>query len=132
MTGAPGEGELISRPYSERQRIVVVDDAIVAAEREAIAEVASNGAGIDWGKVATNAAKIAAGGVIGGSVGTVVGLEVVAAAAKARSDVLRVLAVSRTEAKALRLPPGIRETVSSTLDIPLAARSTIPRPAFIG
>lgn len=96
--------DVLSRPYAERQRIVVADDAAVMAEREAQIEAERTGKEIDWARVGKAAAGIAMGGAIGG-IG-LLAVEVVAAARKARESGLRVFSVSRTEARALTLPPG--------------------------
>jgi hypothetical protein len=96
QTSAQGH-DLLKRPYAERQRIVVADDAAVAAEREAEVAAARSGQGVDWGRV-----------VMTGLAGPLaaIAVEVISAAAKARQTGLKVLAVSRTEAQALTLPPG--------------------------
>jgi hypothetical protein len=108
----PGQ-EFLARPYAERQRIVVADDVVIAAEREAEQQAVETGKGVDWGQVAVQAASLASvvgvRGITGialgvGAVG--VGVEAVSAAAKAREEGLKVLAVSRTEAAQLRMPPG--------------------------
>jgi hypothetical protein len=88
--------DLLSRPYAERQRIVVADDAAVMAEREA----ERSGSGIDWAQAGKVAARIAVGGI------GLVAVEVITAAAKARESGLKVFSVSRSEARALTLPPG--------------------------
>jgi hypothetical protein len=98
-TPSPAD-DILTKPYAERQRIVVMDDDAVLAERDAQAAAEKTGKGIDWPQVGKAAARIAVG-----SVG-VVAVEVLTAAAKAREDGLRVLSVSRAEAGEFTLPPG--------------------------
>ncbi len=83
-------GDLLGRPYAERQQIVVADDEAVVAERAAQAEAAQSGISVEFGRAAR------AG--LFGAVGTITA-EVIAAAATARSEGLEVLTVSRTEAR---------------------------------
>ena len=101
----PGQ-QFVARPYAERQRIVVAEDVVIAAEREAEQQAAKTGEGVNWGQVAVTAASLAApfAGVAG--IAVQVGVEAVSAAAKGREKGLKVLAVSRTEAAQLRMPPG--------------------------
>jgi hypothetical protein len=94
--------QLLDRPYAERQRIVVADDVVIAAEREAEQEAAKTGEGVNWADVALTAVSLAV--PVAGIV--VQGVEAVSAAAKARNEGVEVLAVSRTEAADLRMPPG--------------------------
>jgi hypothetical protein len=109
MSPSEQSRDLLGRPYAQRQRIVVVDDAVVEAEQEAEAEAARTGKGVDWAQVAVRVAKAAAiatsGSVVGG-LGVGVSLDVMGAASRARSEGLKVLPVGRTEAQALVLPPG--------------------------
>lgn len=93
---------------------VVADDVVIAAEREAEQQAAETGEGVNWGQVAVKAGSLAApmaalpglAGIAVGVAGIAVGVEAVSAAAKAREKGLKVLAVSRTEAAQLRMPPG--------------------------
>lgn len=103
MSASDPGAKLLSRPYAERQRIVVADDAVVAAEQEAETTAAETGAGVNWGQVAAKALSIA---VPVAGVAIEIGVEAVAAAARARNEGLDVLTVSRTEAQPLTLPPG--------------------------
>ena len=90
---------LLSRPYAERQLLVVADDAVVQAERQVEAEAADSGKAVDWNRVA----KYALLGVAGVAY---VAIETARAAARARERGVDVLTVSRTEARVLRFPPG--------------------------
>lgn len=118
-TTSSGLTEFLSQPYAERQRIVIVDDALVEAEREARATAEKSGQGVDLAQIATAIASVALGGV------TLLAIEVVRAAAKAREAGVPLFTVSRSEAQALTLPPGIHVTVSSTLAIRRSRRRTI-------
>jgi hypothetical protein len=101
---------LLSKPYSERQRIVVVDDGALAEMR---ARVGSGQAPQIIGSDATkafgwrDAANIALA-VVGfaGGVGALTGIVQLKDEGKGRSRGLSFLAVSHQEASALRLPPG--------------------------
>ena len=98
---SPGQRDtLLDKPYAERQRIVVADDAVVAAEREAAETAAQTGTGVDWRQVARLTMAVSGVGALEAAV------EGVSAAAKARTEGLKILTLSRTEAQALTLPPG--------------------------
>jgi hypothetical protein len=89
---------------------VIVDDVVIAAERDAEQTAAQTGEGVDWGRVAASALSLVpiAGATVGVAAAAVeVGVESAAAAAKAGKEGFKVLAVSRTEAaQLLRFPPG--------------------------
>jgi hypothetical protein len=92
--------DVLALPYAERQRILVAEDSVISAEREAEEEAERIGTGIDWQQVAKVAARLALLDV------GPLAIEAVQAAAKARERGLRLLSISRTEANALSLPPG--------------------------
>jgi hypothetical protein len=109
----PDPCQFLARPYAERQRIVVAEDVVISAEREAEQQATKTGKGVDWGQVAVKAASLAPGvgivgmaGIAGIAVAVGAGVEAVSAAAKAREQGLKVLAVSRTQAAHLQMPPG--------------------------
>jgi len=100
---SPGQRDtLLDKPYAERQRIVVADDAVVDAERGAAEKAAQTGTGVDWRQVARTALAITS--PVAGAIEAAV--EIASAAAKARTEGLKMLTLSRTEAQALTLPPG--------------------------
>ena len=119
MTESAAPVVLADLPYAERQLIVVVDDALVAAEREAQrkAELGDAGAnsveiakeaalaiapGSRWRAARVRVAKIA--GLTGHMVASAVGTAL--AAARARDSGVDVLTVASTEAASLTFPPG--------------------------
>jgi hypothetical protein len=99
---------LLSRPYAERQRLVVADDAVVEAERQVEANAADSGKAVDWGQVAVRAAALVPMTTVAVAAMATIGLavETARAAARARERGVDVLTISRTEAQVLRLPPG--------------------------
>ncbi|HEX5927225.1 MAG TPA: hypothetical protein VFY45_25630 [Baekduia sp.] len=101
MSTSEQSSELLRRPYAQRQRIVVVDDPALAAERAVEAESAKTGKGVDWAQMSTSVLKFGAAGAAG-----ILAVEVITAVQKARSEGLKVLTVGRTEAQTLTLPPG--------------------------
>ncbi len=96
---------LLSRPYAERQRIVVADDAVVHAERQVEDKAADSGKAVDWGQVAVLAASLTPM-LTTAALAAGVAFETARAAARARDRGFEVLTISRTEAHVLRFPPG--------------------------
>lgn len=119
MTESAAPVVLAALPYAERQLIVVVDDALVAAEREAEkkAEPGDGGASsVEIAKVAAlaiapgsrwRAGRVRVAG-IAGLTGHMVASAVATAlaAARARDSGVDVLTVASTEAASLTFPPG--------------------------
>jgi hypothetical protein len=95
---------LIERPYSERQLIVVADDAVVEATRIAERQVAERGNILNW----TRIGEVAVRGIAGSLGGLLVEItkEAVQAWSRARASGVRILQIGRTEARSIRFPPG--------------------------
>ncbi len=125
---------LPSMPYAERQRIVVSDDAVVDAERRAMADAERSGKGVDWTQVASVAGTVAisvAGGLHGVTLAVgKLAYESVKALAKARQQGLDILSVSRSEADALVLPPGHPRDLVVYVGHPAIPRTYFPAAAF--
>jgi hypothetical protein len=119
MTESAAPVVLAALPYAERQLIVVVDDALVAAEREAQGKAEPGNGGASAVEIAKEAAlaiapesRWRAGRVrvarIAGLTGHMVAsaVETALAAARARDSGVDVLTVASTEAASLTFPPG--------------------------
>ena len=119
---------LLSRPYAERQRIVVADDAVVQAERQVEIKAAGSGKAVDWGHVAVLAASITP--IPGLAVVAQATVETVRAAARARERDFDVLTISRTEAQVLRFPPGHPRDRVLYVGHPAAANLYYPAAGF--
>src|SRR5262245_39354888 len=120
MTESAAPVVLADLPYAERQLIVVVDDAVVAAEREAEKEAEPGDGGASSVEIAKAAALAIApessrwragrvrlagiAGLTGHKVASAVGTAL--AAARARDSGVDVLTVASTEAASLTFPPG--------------------------
>jgi hypothetical protein len=97
--------DLLDRAYRERQLIVVVDDAVLEAERQAEVDARAAGTSIDWRKVAgTAASTLLAANVVTTAVALTV--EAAKAAQRARQSGLEILTVGQRDAAPLQLPPG--------------------------
>ena len=119
MTESAAPVVLAALPYAERQLIVVVDDALVAAEREAEKEAEPGDGGASSVEIANVAAlaiapesrwrarRVRVAG-IAGLTGHMVASAVATAlaAARARDSGVDVLTVASTEAASLTFPPG--------------------------
>ena len=119
MTESAAPVVLADLPYAERQLIVVVDDALVAAEREAEKKAEPGDGGASSVEIAKAAALAIAPGSrwragrvrvagIAGLTGHMVASAVATAlaAARARDSGVDVLTVASTEAASLTFPPG--------------------------
>jgi len=102
MTESAAPVVLSALPYAERQLIVVVADAVVAAEREAERKAKRGD-----GKTSLEEFAVAASIVspVAGTV-AVLAVETVRAVARARDSGVEVLTVASTEAASLTFPPG--------------------------
>jgi len=98
MTESAAPVVLVDLPYAERQLIVVVSDAVVAAEREA--KRGDSGTSLEEIAVAASMMSQVAGRV------AVLAVETARAAGRARRDGVDVLTVSSTEAASLTFPLG--------------------------
>lgn len=99
---------ITTRPYGERQFVVVVDDAIVLAEKIAKSRSAQSGAQ-DWMKIAATTVGLI--GSVAGGLGpvslAVAGADVVVKAlGRLRESGLDVLTLGRSQARELQFPPG--------------------------
>lgn len=92
---------ILEMPYADRQLIVVAADEVIEAERKAAAEVLKERQSKSW-------VDLAQPFLVHSVSGNVVGLavETVRAWQRLRETGVNVLSVSRSEAKALRFPPG--------------------------
>jgi hypothetical protein len=100
------EVSLLSRPYAERQFIVVVDDAVAEAERQGIteADVAENAP--RWMEVAKITSRVLAS-TVAGAVGSLVielALDTVMSINKLRDRGVDVLTVARSQTRDLDAP----------------------------
>lgn len=101
---ALGNTDVTHLPYADRQLVVVAEDAIVAAARQAEIESLTKQNSVDWGKIASVAIGLTLGGT--GSLAVELGRAAVDAWGRARASGLRILQVSKTEAAQLLFPPG--------------------------
>lgn len=111
MTESAAPVVLAALPYAERQLIVVVADALVAAEREVEGKAEPGDGGAKWLAIATAARAIAPATrsvavLATGSIVAVLAVEAARAAARARDSGVDVLTVASTEAASLTFPPG--------------------------
>lgn len=109
MTSDPNEElKILELPYSDRQIVVVSDDAIVKAARQAEIESVTKHQRVSWAKVASTVASTAASLAFGGA-GVLVA-EVARAAfeawSRARESGIRVLPVGKSETSQITFPPG--------------------------
>jgi hypothetical protein len=107
-----GDSAIVERPYSDRQLIVVLDDGLIEAARQAEQRVSSQApaeseakqtAGDSWARIGelTMAAFLPGMTVIAD-----IAREAIKAWSRARASGLRVLAISKAEASAIAFPPG--------------------------
>lgn len=94
--------ELLKLPYSERQLVIVQPDEIAAAARSS---QESNEKPSDWKSIATRIGRVALSLSIYEPIIEIT-TDTINAWAKARESGLNVLQIGRTEAQALRFPPG--------------------------
>ena len=97
--------DVISLPFSRRQLVIVMPDAVVAALREAEANAAAQPGATDWLEIAGRVAKAMFGlNMFGAALD--LATEALKAWAKARQSGLDILQVAHSEASALQFPPG--------------------------
>lgn len=90
--------------YAERQLVVVLPDDIVAAARKAEADAARSDAPIDWKLLASAVVRTMTGPLVSTLID--VTADALKAWARARQSGVNVLQIGRTQATALRFPPG--------------------------
>lgn len=96
---------LLNLPYSERQLVIVQPDEVAAATRRAVESPRPQEGATDWRAIAARIGKVALGFSIYGPIVEIT-TEAINAWARARESGLNVLQIGRTEAQALRFPPG--------------------------
>jgi len=94
----------LQQPYVERQLIVVADDTVVRASREAALQELKRKNTVDWGRIAELAIQAALG--MTGDLITTVAKEAYAAWSRARDAGIDVVQISKTEASTIIFPPG--------------------------
>lgn len=97
--------DLLDLPYSERQLVIVQPDEVAAAARRTAESPKPEEGATDWKAIAARIGKVALNHSIYGTVIEIT-TEAINAWAKARESGLNVLQIGRTEAQALRFPPG--------------------------
>src|SRR5687767_5657975 len=70
---SPPASELLSRPYSERQRVVVAEDVVLAAQQSLERTNPGSAAIVDWRDIGREAARASKRGVWLGASGMLVG-----------------------------------------------------------
>jgi hypothetical protein len=94
----------LRQPYVERQLIVVADDAVVKASREAALNELQKKNTVDWRRIAELAIQTALGRT--GDLITTVAKEAYAAWSRARESGIEVVQISKSEASTIMFPPG--------------------------
>jgi hypothetical protein len=94
----------LQQPYASRQLIVVAEDAIVNASRDAALKELQSKNSVDWAKIAVLVLRASLGPT--GTLITSVAKEAYEAWSRARNTGLDVVAISKTEATILIFPPG--------------------------
>ena len=82
--------------------IIVVDDAVAAATRQAEVEAQAYDSADRWQKIVKDANKI----LFGGGLGVVLAREIIDAWRRLREDGIQLLQIAKSEAAALEFPPG--------------------------
>jgi hypothetical protein len=96
--------KFLDLPYSDRQLIVVTDDEVVKASRDAERQVAERGKGVDWAKIGELAVRTLMGGP--GLLLAEITKEAFKAWSKARESGIQILQLGKTESKTINFPPG--------------------------
>lgn len=96
--------KLLDHPYSDRQLIVVTDDEVVKASRDAEKQAAERGKGVDWAKIGEFAVRTLLGSP--GLLIAEVTKEAIKAWSRARESGIQILQVGKTESKIINFPPG--------------------------
>ena len=96
--------KLMDFPYSDRQLIIVTNDEVVRASREAEKQAVEPGKGVNWAKIGDLAFRTLLGGP--GYLLAEVTKEAIKAWTKARESGIQVLQVGKTESKVLNFPIG--------------------------
>lgn len=105
MDAGPGKHtSLLERPYSDRQMIVVTDDAVVEAARRAELEALEKERTVNWSKIGELAVKALLGGT--GFLIAEVTKEAIKAWSRARASGVQVLQIGKSEAAHIAFPPG--------------------------
>lgn len=91
----------LERPYSDRQMIVVTDDAVVEATRQAEREALEKKREANWSQIAEIALKILFDSMI-----AEITKEAIKAWQRARESGVQILQISKSEAAHLDFPPG--------------------------
>lgn len=94
----------LQQPYVERQLIVVADNAVVKASREAALNELQRKNTVNWGRIAELAIQAALGTT--GDLITTVAKEAYAAWSRARDAGIDVVQISKSEASTIMFPPG--------------------------
>jgi hypothetical protein len=94
----------LQQPYVERQLIVVADDVVVKASREAALQELQKKNTVNWGRIAELAIQVALG--MPGDLITTVAKEAYAAWSRARDAGIDVVQISKSEAATIIFPPG--------------------------
>jgi hypothetical protein len=100
--------KILELPYSDRQLVVVSDDVIVKAARQAELENVTKQRAVSWGKIASTAASTAASIAFGTPAVLVaeVARSALDAWTRARESGMRVLQVGKGETSQIAFPPG--------------------------
>ena len=97
--------DLLALPYAERQLVIIQPDEIAAASRRTMESQRPNEGPTDWKSIAASIGKVALSFGVFGAVIQVTS-EALNAWARAQESGLNVLQIGRTEALALKFPPG--------------------------
>lgn len=98
------DSKILDLPYSDRQLIVVTNDEVVKASRDAEKQAAERGKGVDWAKIGELAVRTLLGGP--GLLLAEVTKEAIKAWSRARQSGIQILQVGKTESKIINFPPG--------------------------
>ncbi len=90
--------------YSDRQLIVVMNDEVVKASRDAEKQAAESGKGVDWAKIGELAVRTLLGGP--GLLLAEVTMEAIRAWSRAKESGIQILQIGQTESKSINFPVG--------------------------
>ena len=113
--------DILQRPYSERQLIIVQPDEVVAALRKAEAEAEARNPQKDWSDLALNVGRKVVQYAMGPAV--TLATEALIAWVNAREQGLNVVQASQSEVKKIKFPPG--HPCSQTLYVAHPALPTV-------
>lgn len=97
--------DLLALPYSERQLVIIQPDEVAAAARRTAEPPRTEAGPTDWKAIAARIGKMGLNFSIYGPVVEIT-IDALNAWARARESGLNVLQIGRTEAQALKFPPG--------------------------